>query len=367
MKRKYFLLPPTLPTLLILLVGMKLTNKIQSNSVKGKKLTKIHQKNKEQVTISPKKKRKMKQKKKIWNPLKWILLLLSYPMAKQLYLHPIKTAHGTHLYRIEKEEEHTAYLYGVSHIKSDRFTLPDQVQEAATTTSALVTELSFDEDQDLIDYRNTLFQELLKRAAHEEIGILQPFFDHVKSYQKKGELHFLYNGNIWLTIKRKGKVQYTEKLLYELCKAQQHMALETLKEELTAVDIHYHDPKKIGRLEAKLLWEALVRYRDDPNYQAKMNASTDLYDDQPSENQLSKIPPSLVENYAITQRNQAWIIKISNWMKQQSLFLAVGVLHLPWENGLLSSLLQKGYTITRIEKDGTESTVNCDNYNTPFL
>lgn len=50
----------------------------------------------------------------------------------------------------------------------------------------------------------------------------------------------------------------------------------------------------------------------------------------------------------LNKRNQAWLEKLPDMMKQQPLFVAVGALHLYGDKGLVNGLRQKGFTVTPI-------------------
>jgi uncharacterized protein YbaP (TraB family) len=51
----------------------------------------------------------------------------------------------------------------------------------------------------------------------------------------------------------------------------------------------------------------------------------------------------------LDERNNQWIEQLPKLMKEQSLFVAVGALHLTGESGLVNQLRKKGYTLTPIK------------------
>jgi uncharacterized protein YbaP (TraB family) len=51
----------------------------------------------------------------------------------------------------------------------------------------------------------------------------------------------------------------------------------------------------------------------------------------------------------LDNRNNQWIEQLPKLMKEQSLFVAVGALHLTGESGLVNQLRKKGYTLTPIK------------------
>jgi uncharacterized protein YbaP (TraB family) len=51
----------------------------------------------------------------------------------------------------------------------------------------------------------------------------------------------------------------------------------------------------------------------------------------------------------LDDRNNHWMQQLPQLMKEQSLFVAVGVLHLVGETGLVQQLRSKGYTVTPVK------------------
>ena len=59
--------------------------------------------------------------------------------------------------------------------------------------------------------------------------------------------------------------------------------------------------------------------------------------------------PALNLMKALFKRNQNWIPKIEEKIKDHSCFIAVGAAHLPGDKGVLNMLKQKGYTVTPVK------------------
>lgn len=47
----------------------------------------------------------------------------------------------------------------------------------------------------------------------------------------------------------------------------------------------------------------------------------------------------------VKERNDAWIVKLTNWLPNERLFVAVGAAHLVGEDGLIQQLRKRGYTV----------------------
>lgn len=57
---------------------------------------------------------------------------------------------------------------------------------------------------------------------------------------------------------------------------------------------------------------------------------------------------ALAERLMIKERNNNWLKKLKQQMPQESLFIAVGALHLVERYGLITQLQQQGYSVTKI-------------------
>lgn len=51
----------------------------------------------------------------------------------------------------------------------------------------------------------------------------------------------------------------------------------------------------------------------------------------------------------LDDRNNYWMQQLPDLMKEQSLFVAVGALHLVGKTGLVQQLREKGYTVTPVK------------------
>ena len=310
-----------------------------------------------------------------WYIIPSIALLVGYQVAQKLVLRTDRVVKDFHLYKIEGKKGQPIYLYGVSHIKDDSFSLPPIMEVVAKKTTLLATELDFDHDLTFILYRNTLVTHLLQKASehNKEFTWIAPFLNHLKNYQQLKKTKFIYNGFIWLAVKKKGKVQYTEEILYQLFKNKKKIGLETLEIELKSLGEEFHithlnplNPKKIGQEEADLLWQQLLEYENNEAFRKEMDIAAETYQ-QEKKNPNSILTHDMPQLMAVPSRNRSWLSIIMKKRKKHSLLMAVGALHLPYEEGLLALFLKKGLQVTRIDSDGNETNATEENYNEPFI
>lgn len=64
-----------------------------------------------------------------------------------------------------------------------------------------------------------------------------------------------------------------------------------------------------------------------------------------SDQNLAMFPPEDYADSIMIHRNQGMVAKIDSIVNKKSLFVAIGAGHLPYENGVLNLLAQKGYII----------------------
>ena len=75
------------------------------------------------------------------------------------------------------------------------------------------------------------------------------------------------------------------------------------------------------------------------------------YTEQDIEALYSTFVESSAGNYQkdiLDDRNKAWIPKIERMMGNEPIFVAVGAMHLPGENGVIELLQQQGYSVTAV-------------------
>ena len=65
--------------------------------------------------------------------------------------------------------------------------------------------------------------------------------------------------------------------------------------------------------------------------------------------ELRLVPKSITEDKLFIQRNKRMVNAIDNLIGNNSLFIMVGVAHLPGKDGILNLLHKKGYTLANVD------------------
>jgi uncharacterized protein YbaP (TraB family) len=112
----------------------------------------------------------------------------------------------------------------------------------------------------------------------------------------------------------------------------------------------------------------IVQYDIDENERQKLYQLIFEEQSESSSNMISDIKQTIMSKSPfVCNRNKAWLPTITDTMQDIPRLFLVGALHLPSRQGLLKMLLDKEYTIYRIDKDGTKTAVTSDNYSDAFV
>ncbi|HNX07237.1 MAG TPA: TraB/GumN family protein [Bacteroidales bacterium] len=144
-----------------------------------------------------------------------------------------------------------------------------------------------------------------------------------------------------------GKIKSYEQELYKLSKKKGMISdgLESLDFQLSLIE------------ETPIEEQARTLVSDIHGYKKMEQQLTDMvaaYKDQDLDKlydfvvNYADANPEFNENF-IFRRNQNWIPKIEEKIKDHSCFIAVGAAHLPGEKGVLTMLQQMGYTVRAIK------------------
>ena len=111
--------------------------------------------------------------------------------------------------------------------------------------------------------------------------------------------------------------------------------LETLLEQMSMLDsIPFADQ--------------LSEYKIDKKYNELLNLY--IQQDTYQVNHLIKKCSPRFESILITKRNENWIPKINDAIKEEPCFIAVGLAHIIGENGIINLLRKQGYTLEPIHQ-----------------
>jgi uncharacterized protein YbaP (TraB family) len=97
---------------------------------------------------------------------------------------------------------------------------------------------------------------------------------------------------------------------------------------------------KKGKLDASKEMKKMVDFYKNQDLQGLYLFMIESFQDDRTMEESNEL-----KNRMLDQRNKQWIPKLENWMKQKTLFVAVGAGHLAGEQGVLQLLKNQGYIV----------------------
>ncbi|HYV93977.1 MAG TPA: TraB/GumN family protein [Chitinophagales bacterium] len=261
------------------------------------------------------------------------------------------------LWRITgKKSEPPSYLYGTMHSADPRvFHFADSVLPVFEKCKAFAMEVVVDENSQAIMLENIFMENgstlksLLTQGQYDSVqwfamknaGLAISFIDKMKPLYVAMMLEMLSGDDSLLTNPDPFLDQYFEN--EATTQRKKVMGIETVEEQMGIFDIMTY------RDQAQLLMKSLREYSADTTAFEQMvhyYLSNDLHNMMSFENDFS-LPDSLY-NALITNRNLKMATRIDTMIQRQSTFIAVGAGHLGGDQGLVSLLREKGYTVLPI-------------------
>ncbi len=249
--------------------------------------------------------------------------------------------------------QHPSYLYGTMHSADPRvFHFADSVMPAFEMCDAFAMEVLIDETVQATILQNIFMNgdatlksllslaqyDSLQRFAMKNAGLDVSYFDRMKPLYVAMMLEMMSGDDSILSTADPFLDQYFE---ISAKKQQKKIwGLETAEEQMSIFEVMtYKD-------QADLLMKSIRNYSEDTTEFQDMIQSylnNDLAEMMEFENDFS-IPDSLYDAL-ITNRNIRMSARIDSMVRKQSTFIAVGAGHLGGEEGLVSLLRSKGYTV----------------------
>ncbi len=260
------------------------------------------------------------------------------------------------LWKIERDDlSHPTYVFGTMHlISKDQFYFPKKLENLILDSKQLVMELAGMpntlEAMDLMMLPDTVKLsdliepkdlKMLYQFAQKEMGMSPAMFD--KTFGKMKPFMLLQ----LITQKQfEGDTESYELTLMNLAEKNKiaTLGLETVQEQIGFFDaIPVQDLAGIissyfeNSDSLKLQTKEMMRV-----YRSGNLDSLALF--------MKETSPELMEfeDILLTNRNKAWIPKITTMIHQKPTFIAVGAAHLTGEFGVLNLLKQEGYKITPV-------------------
>jgi uncharacterized protein YbaP (TraB family) len=269
----------------------------------------------------------------------------------------------TLLWRVAgKDLKKPSYLYGTFHLSDARAQqFADSVMPAFNTCSTVLVENvdadSIDKadmfkyillkDKTVKDFVSKVDYEFLRKKIPDVLGKAGTMFNAIKPMytimmaevqNARNETQFTVDGYFKNQARQAGKTL---------------LGIETMQEAQKSLD-------EISVAEqCKMMVDFFKNYSSD---EKSMDTLIDLYQQQdlPGMNNYytahDKVSTAFNKSLVVA-RNKKFIDKLITLMKTQTVFCAVGTLHLPGETGLINQLQKKGYKVTPVFSNYTPHTL----------
>ncbi|CCQ10194.1 hypothetical protein PALB_10590 [Pseudoalteromonas luteoviolacea B = ATCC 29581] len=256
----------------------------------------------------------------------------------------------------------TSYVFGTMHVGDDSMkSLPSHVTQAILKSDSVIVELDITTLSTQIMQQKVLPRMTLPSDTNLAKEISPQLYTKLATALEEFGLPIEQVSQIkpWaialnltsLTYQRAGFSSQYGADLQVIAFAKKHaialFELETVDEQFGFFD-------EIGIDNNYLLLETLKSYKDLDGYVYPLVNAWKSGDLAALETQYDKAftqdETSLrAEQVLLTNRNHRWIKALLPKLEKQTVFIAVGALHLPKDNGLLNLLQQQGYSIKKIE------------------
>ncbi len=262
--------------------------------------------------------------------------------------------HGL-LWRIEGQGAH-ACLFGTMHSDDPRITqLSDAVTRCFNTSDILMLEMSLDDTHVLqvatmmmLDTDTSLSEQVGTSLGVEAAGAMQSLGIPPEVTERLQPWAVVMT----LSMPQMETGLFLDKLLYDRGNAagKRFQALESVEEQLAIFNTLSLEEQK------SMLRQVLHDYRDYPDM---FEMLTQAYLDQDLERLMAitianpittdaKLSKKVM-NQMLNKRNQRMAERMTSQFDQGRVFVAVGALHLPGEEGLIALLRARGYRVSRLE------------------
>ncbi|MCC9072588.1 TraB/GumN family protein [Flavobacterium sp. F-65] len=243
----------------------------------------------------------------------------------------------------------SSYLYGTIHLMCpDKYSISEKVKKAFQKSDKLIIEVNFSDPKEMEDAQKLAMgsEPLSKKLSSEELSELDSILQKLAGLKIKQVDNFsLATVMSLITIKTFDceNLKSYEKDFIDLAKKQNKTigGFETLKGQLEILSSSYSDSEMISMLK-ELNKELTNKMMDD--YVAEDIES--LYKAITSDEMMSE----KAKNVILDQRNINWVKNMSELMKKERLFVAVGSGHLAGEQGVINLLRKAGYKVKPVMK-----------------
>lgn len=248
-----------------------------------------------------------------------------------------------------------SYLYGTIHLISQQdYFLGKNVSKKIKQSDALVMELDMknidvaaitamsllDSNKTIKDYMSDSDYTTLKTFMEDSIGIskftFEQFYTKLKPFYLEQLIYFRYLGQ-----EKESYEQNFNKIANE--KNIPQVGLETFEEQLQFLE----DIPLAAQL--KSIINTIKNYTSETQNLDKLVQDYKAQNLEALENAFENDDDDItLKQKLVDKRNNKWIPKLQELMKNKSCFIAVGSGHLVGQNGLIQLLKNQGYTVEPI-------------------
>lgn len=252
-----------------------------------------------------------------------------------------------------KDMAQPSYIFGTIHmLPQDKYFFTPAMQEALAGSDVLALEIEMDipfadqmemakqmvmpDGKSWADFMTADEYAMVKSAFVDSLGIKE------KKVDQYSKIRPIYVSGLILT-ELVGKVKMYEKELSSMAKKEKKeiIGLETFKEQMEIVssipvEEQINDMKETSATILKDYNEMVEAYL---NQDLRGLENTAEWDEDNAN----------IEAKLLTDRNERWIKIIQEKLGEQSIFFAVGALHLVGEKGLINQLKSAGYTVSPVK------------------
>jgi uncharacterized protein YbaP (TraB family) len=254
----------------------------------------------------------------------------------------------------------TSYLYGTIHmIEKKDFVVSKTLKNRFKKTESLVMEIQLDMDSaaNVFIKENALYPNGKSIKDYLNETDYNYFQTYLKDSMKMGVIKVkicemmrpFYAQSLIMADQMKNSESY-EKSFHKMAKKKEKLGLETIQEQMSILasgelDVQVKDfirDMKDGKLNASSEMAKLVSFYKNQDIQG-------LYNEMivSMEKDGGKIGGVTKEDF-LDNRNKRWIPKLVDFMKNKTLFIAVGAGHLAGENGVIQLLRNNGYNVVPV-------------------
>ena len=286
-----------------------------------------------------------------------VVLLICFGMAgchaQQEHSFTVQKNNNTLLWQVSGNGlKHPSFLFGTFHLLcKDDIHFSDPLKEAVKVSNEVYMELDMDDPSTLLS--GMLYMNMQDGKKLSDLYTPEEY--------KKLETYFTDSLNTPMIMFQRAKPYFLVALLYP--KMMDCSSPSGVEEEL--LKIAKENKKEIKGLETMQFqasvfdsipyeWQAkeLLKNIDSfSTYKNEFDEMIELYKNQELDSMQNMVGASefgsdKYEDILLKDRNKKWVNELSEIMKNESVFVAVGAGHLSGDNGLINLLKKDGYIVT---------------------